>query len=314
MTTKKKDITLRAFKVINNNADLSTNPQGVFTMLSNKLNESIVADRKMLLNQDDPSEEADMMTNFVISKNNNIFGTIFRVLKSENVNIFPESLMVKKTISMEDLSGMEEGKNVIKNQYYFMINSDYLVTNLFHKGSVYPFETYINWLLNDIRKNIINIIPHIVPPPDVKLTDIKEVRISDSFISHAVNESGVLSDKTERVNISATIAKQLLSDTNKLSDIELEQIIVAELKVKFKKPSGMTNVDFQNKYGALLKPISNLDCVKFTTKGGKNISGENIVKTKKVQIEMTETGKMSEPYLSQEMERFLGELYEKSNS
>lgn len=307
MATGRKDVTLRAFRVINNNTDLSTNPQSLLSMLTNKINGSIVSTRKMLLNQDDPSEEADMMTNYVISTTK-IFGTIFRVLKSENVSIFPENLMEQETISMEDLSSMDNGNNVIKNQYYFLINNEYLITNFYHKGSIYPFETYLNWLLNDIRTNIIGIIPHVVPPPDVKLTDIKEVIISDSFISHAINASGMYGDRTENVKIPAAIAKQLLSDTDRLTDIELEQIIVAELKVRFKKPTSMDKNYFQDKYGALLKPISDLDSVKFTTRGGKNLSGENIVKTKKVQIELTETGKLSEPNLSQEMERFLGEI------
>ena len=313
MSVPKKPVNLRAFKLINSGSTISQNPRTVLSMFSDKLSGSIASNRKMLLNQDDPSEEADMLTNYSFGTGH-IFGTMFRVLKSENVNIFPESLMQQEIISMDDIFDLEGGNSVIKSQYYFFLDDNFLITNFYHAGEIYPFETYLNWLLNDIRAGIINIVPHVVPPPDVKLTDIKEVKISDSFINRSIDVNRGERDITETVNISASIARQLLSDTSRLSETELERIIVAELKVRFRKPAGMSADDYKERYGALLKPMADLDSIKFITKKGTQLSGQSVVKTKRVMIETTQSGKLSEPYLSQEMERFLAEIYEENNS
>ena len=50
--------------------------------------------------------------------------------------------------------------------------------------------------------------------------------------------------------------------------------------------------------------------VSFKDKNGNQIKGKDVLKTKNVNIETTETGELVEPQLNQEMIRFLNELKE----
>lgn len=70
----------------------------------------------------------------------------------------------------------------------------------------------------------------------------------------------------------------------------------------------MSEEEYQRLYGAYLKPISDIDNISFKDKNGNQIKGKDVLKTKNVNIETTETGELVEPQLNQEMIRFLNEL------
>lgn len=98
--------------------------------------------------------------------------------------------------------------------------------------------------------------------------------------------------------------------TQNLNDVDLSQIISAELILKLTKPRKMSEEEYQRLYGAYLKPISDIDNISFKDKNGNQIKGKDVLKTKNVNIETTETGELVEPQLNQEMIRFLNELKE----
>ena len=70
----------------------------------------------------------------------------------------------------------------------------------------------------------------------------------------------------------------------------------------------MSDEEFQKKFGAIMKPVSDTDHITFRDKKGNKITGEDILKTKKITVDKTEQGWLSEPQLHIEMARFLDEL------
>ena len=101
---------------------------------------------------------------------------------------------------------------------------------------------------------------------------------------------------------------KIFLDTDSLKNIDLKQIVSAELTLKLIKPKKMTEADYQQKYGAMLKPISDLENITFKDNLGNSITGEKIRKIKPILIEQTDNGYISEQQLNTEMATFLREL------
>ena len=79
--------------------------------------------------------------------------------------------------------------------------------------------------------------------------------------------------------------------------------------VKFKKPRRMVQEDYEKILGATLKPVGDIENVKFKTKDKKNIvKGKDLLKTKTVEIEKTESGYLVEEQLIQAMAHYLQEI------
>ena len=77
----------------------------------------------------------------------------------------------------------------------------------------------------------------------------------------------------------------------------------------------MTTQEYQKILGAYLKPVSDLDNVTFKRKDGKSeVKGRDLLRTQIVDIETTQSGKLVEQQLLQEMSRFLLELKNEMNS
>ncbi|HDG8096793.1 TPA: hypothetical protein PCO36_005478 [Klebsiella oxytoca] len=105
------------------------------------------------------------------------------------------------------------------------------------------------------------------------------------------------------------IIRSSMSDTEQLNDIALSQMISAELLIKFKKPRKMTEDEYKKALGAYLKPVSDLDNISFKRKDNKTeVKGRDLLLTKRVSIETTQSGKLVEHQLLQEMSKFLVEL------
>lgn len=81
------------------------------------------------------------------------------------------------------------------------------------------------------------------------------------------------------------------------------------LKISKKKNKAKEN---EKALSAFLKPVSDTDGIELITKNGK-VAADNILKTKSVSIELTESKHISEAQLFQEMEKFLNELSYEAN-
>jgi len=306
---KTRSFNLRAFRIANDNISKSSN--GIKNMLSKKLKGSVSQDRRMLINEND--NEEDLLSDF--DSNHNCFhGVIFRICPSDAVQNIPNDFFQKEKISITELDDISPEKtNVCKDHYYFSVNDKFLVTNLQKNITISRLQVYINWLLREERaERLFEFAPILIKPENVKLSELKNITFKDTSIHKEIvsqNNSGGIGKK------SFDIAKSLLSkllndpqDINMFEKIEENQIISAELLIKFSKPRNMSKEDYDKIAGAFVKPISDTDDVIFTTKEGNKITAAALQKTKPIEIELTEQKKINEKQLQQEMEKFLKEL------
>ena len=149
------------------------------------------------------------------------------------------------------------------------------------------------------------------------LRDIKNITFQDSAISPWITKetdtgSSIGEKRIDIGHIAADYLRSILAsqtDVKYLDEIELEQMISAKLIIQFKRQRKNSPEEIQKAYGALLKPIADLDDIAITDKNGKVLmNGKSIQKTKTVKIDRTTTGKPNEQTISQEMRTFLLEL------
>lgn len=307
MATNTREVTLRAFLI--KSTLLSKNNDEIFTKLEKRLKNSVVEDRVMLLSQEDETTESDLMS-FFSNHRTDLFATMMRIAPGADDTHIDDELMKKECFSVNEIRKKSNNAAAIyRNHYYICINNTHLITNLPLTTTIKRVENYLNWLL---ETHIYEITPVVIPAPDLKFSDVKTVKFTnpaDSKYSTCQD-----SEKTQSKIISMTkeyvdrICKQLFADSSSLEDIDLNQVISAELILKLIKPREMSDEEFQKKFGAIMKPISDNDHITFRDKKGNKITGEDILKTKKVTIDKTEQGWLSEPQLHIEMARFLDEL------
>lgn len=318
---KPKKITLHAFSIKNNT--ISKSSSMLYTKLLEKLESSETSeDRCMILNEEDENKERDLISSYELTKSiNAIFGTIIRIASSEDLPNIPEELLQKKLFSIDDLNDNLTG-NICRHHYYFLLEDNYVVTYWSGNRTIKNLQTYISWFVED---ELLEFTPIVTAPPDMKLSDLDNIKIQDPISIKSADNKTKENDSYDK-NITTVdnkkfpLAKSVLNslkniinfnDVTSIKDEELKQVISAELLIKFKKPAKMTEDDYARILGATLKPMSDIDSVVFSTKNnGKVITGKDLLKTKVLNIDVTENGKISEPALHQEMSKFLNELKE----
>lgn len=301
-------IKLRAFEITN--TDINKMHSDVKDKLKSFLkNSKTVNERRMLLNTEDPQKEEDFISNF--SKDNLlmdvIFCTMLRVAFGNNVQHINTHLFEKPNFTIEELNNSTLDTDAIyKNHYYFALNNNYLVTNLQGNITITRLQTYLNWLLNDLYEISPLLAEEIVP----SISDIKDIVVKDTSIYPTKeSENSTQRSSFDLGKIALNLIKNALIDSDKLSDIELEQMISARLVIEFKKPKKSDSESLKKAYSALLKPVSDLDNFEFVTRDNKKIiKGKQILRIKEVSIETTDSGLLNEAQLSQEMIRFIRDL------
>lgn len=301
-------IKLRAFEITN--TDINKMHSDVKDKLKSFLkNSKTVNERRMLLNTEDPQKEEDFISNF--SKDNLlmdvIFCTMLRVAFGNNVQHINTHLFEKPNFTIEELNNSTLDTDAIyKNHYYFALNNNYLVTNLQGNITITRLQTYLNWLLNDLYEISPLLAEEIVP----SISDIKDIVVKDTSIYPTKeSENSTQRSSFDLGKIALNLIKNALIDSDKLSDIELEQMISARLVIEFKKPKKSDSESLKKAYSALLKPVSDLENFEFVTRDNKKIiKGKQILRIKEVSIETTDSGLLNEAQLSQEMIRFIRDL------
>ena len=128
--------------------------------------------------------------------------------------------------------------NIYKEHYYFMLNNKYVVTNLQRNKPISRFQTYINYLLDKERGNkLFEFTPIIKPTPEIRLSEVKEIRISDAPTMRVSNNTKSNNDYIQKIkNLGKEVLSNILRDSQDFNEMELEHIVSAELLIKFAKP------------------------------------------------------------------------------
>jgi len=301
MSKRPKSVVLRAFFI--KSTDTSVRSSDVLHKLRERLKESIAKDRQMILSSEDPDSEHDILSNFSLSENT-MTGTILRIIPKGHDEHIEAALFEKRTFSLDEIKGTEvTGASLYRKHIFIGTDGLHIVTNLPRNNTIQGVETYINWLLGTY---IFEFYPVIERSPDMKLSDVKSITFSGS--QDIASETAGKSYSFFSVESIKKLKECLLNDSANMEDIEIEQIMSAKLILQLKKPKDMTEEEYQRKYSALLKPVSDLENVSFENKNGDRIKADKIAKEKKISIEVTERGFLSERQLNIEMERFLNEL------
>lgn len=318
--SRPKQITLRAFEIKNPN--LSKTSSNAKTSLTSRLAQvKLAKERCMVLNPEDPNQERDVLSYFKeLTISNSVFCTMLRITSDKDVQHITDTLFEKEVFSMDDIETAHiDASAICKNHYYFSMTDEYLVTNLPLNKTIARLQTYLSWFTNN---DLLEFTPLISAKDQTKLSDLKAIIVRDPEPLSG-QEVSVVQDSNAR-SVPATtegkksikltqkvldIIRSSMSDTEQLNDIALSQMISAELLIKFKKPRKMTEDEYKKALGAYLKPVSDLDNISFKRKDNKTeVKGKDLLLTKRVSIETTQSGKLVEHQLLQEMSKFLVEL------
>lgn len=296
-----KTIKMRAFRIGKNNI---SNDINLFDFISQKLEETTANERRMVLNQQDEQKEEDLIC-FYEKPNSSVFGMLLRIRNSDNVPNIPDDVLEQNKFKLEDLPNFEFDTTVLyKDHYYFLVKDNYLIVTLRGNVTIKHFQTYTNWLIEEERKNtLFEFTPIVKEVPEFPLNELKSIKFEDP----ARKEEDSY-EQTETKKLSINFLQSILKDVISLDEVKLSEIVSAELLLKFRKPKTMTSEEYQNYFGALLKPTSDLENITLYPKKGKPIKGSDIEEMKEVKIETTEKGTISEKQLKQEMEKYLNEL------
>ncbi|AMD84118.1 hypothetical protein SAMN05444369_10883 [Capnocytophaga haemolytica] len=300
--SKPKNVKCRAFRISTNN--FTDNAKSIFSLLCEQLPKSKANERRMRLNTKDESREEDLICDYEISEGV-IFGTLLRIKSSDNIPEIPEEVFEENIVHLEQLRDLDVNSSLFyKDHYYFLLNDKYLIVTLRGNITITHFQTYTNWLLESLRANtLFEFTPIIKENPNISLSDLKSLRIQDPVRKEEDNF-----DLTETKSISFKLLREMLTDVLSFDEVKASEVISAELLLKFSKPKKMKEKDYQNYFGAQLKPISDLENVTFITKKGKTIKGDEMQEMQEFKVETTDSGKISEPELKQAMEKYLREL------
>ena len=299
--SKPKNVKCRAFRI--STSDFTDNAKSIFSLLCKQLPKSKANERRMRLNTKDESREEDLICDYEISEGV-IFGTLLRIKSSDNIPEIPEEVFEENIIHLEQLRDLDVNSSLFyKDHYYFLLNDKFLIVTLRGNITITHFQTYTNWLLESIRFNTLFEITPIVKEKSIFLSDLRSIKIEDP-----VRKEEDSFNLTETKTISFKLLTEMFRDVYSLDEVKASEIISAELLLKFNKPKKMKEEEYQNYFGALLKPVSDLENVTFYPKKGKPIKGDEIEEMREFKIETTDSGKISEPELKQAMEKYLREL------
>ncbi|RTZ49406.1 hypothetical protein EJ377_01770 [Chryseobacterium arthrosphaerae] len=168
-----KSIYLRAFRI--ENADITRRTLDVKELLEAKLESTTVEQRRMLLNSDD--NEEDLICDYFKSRPY-VFAAILRIKPKGDVPNIPDSLFNDNKFLISELDELDiDATLVYKDHYYFLMNNEYLVTNLPRNITVSRLQTYINHLLEDERdETVYEFTPLVKETPQYSLSDLKTIK------------------------------------------------------------------------------------------------------------------------------------------
>lgn len=303
-----KKETLRAFRI--ENSDFLKSESGLHDLLMNKLtNSSSVEVRRMNISSAMSNPEQDLISYYDINTHSKgaLFCTMLRIGLGNNIQSISETLLIKELFTLQEIKSEKlENGALYKSHYYFCILGDILVTNLQGNITISRLQTYLSWLLGELFE----VTPMIEDSVARTISDIKQIVVQDPSSQKArVAEKSI-------TGIGIAKVLKLMKVVKEVSEIELETMISAKLIVEFNKPSKDDSSSMQRVYGALLKPISDLENFTIVTRDNKSIvSGKDMLKTKVITVDTSEDGEnINEKNLFQEMLKYILEIQNEKNT
>ncbi|WP_319927799.1 hypothetical protein [Xenorhabdus littoralis] len=325
---KLKPVRFKAFKIENNSISKSSN--GISSILRLLLEQSdSVESRCLVLSPEDPKQEQNLISYFQYSEHSkSILCTMLKIAPGNEMEHVTNELFRKKLFTMDEIGKTNIDTSAIcKEYYYFAISDNYLVTNQALNRTIHSLQTYLRWFLNN---ELIEFTPVIDLKNETKIKEILSIEVKDPI--HSKKQKALKNKDEDPKNnnslqtigekvinlpkLAVDVLRNCMSEARNFDDIQLSQLISAKLLIQFKKkPKKMTDEDYASILGATLKPMAALDSISFkTANGAKMVKGSELLRLKVVNIEITESGKLVEKQVLQEMGRFIVDLENEKNS
>ena len=303
MANKKKEITIKAFVVENKSLVQSEN--GLFDLLKQKLETSNVLFRKKETESNIRKEE-DYLFSYDIN-DKSLFGYMIRFMDAENIPQFSPEKLSEKKISLEELiEANQEGSKSFKDLYYFLLNNNHIIIYFVGRMNISRFQDYVNWFLNTNNEQVkFEFTPKVADIENLRLGDIKRIDINDAMINLPKNQDEIVH---KNLSVSQSLIERFFNDVKTFEQIKENNIISAKLSLLFKKPKKMSNDEYQNSMGSLLKAMGNEDDITVLTKNKERIKGSKFFRSKQITIEIIKPNVLCESTLFDEMNNFLKEL------
>ncbi|CDG98850.1 conserved hypothetical protein [Xenorhabdus bovienii str. puntauvense] len=299
-------------------------------MLHSLLEQSdTVESRCMVLSHEDPKKEQNLISYYQYSEHSkSVLCTMLKIAPGNEMEHVTNELFRKKLFTIDEIGRINIDTSAIcKGYYYFAMSNNYLVTNQPLNRTIHSLQTYLRWFLNN---ELIEFTPVIDIKNEIKIKDISSIEVKEP--THSKKQKALKNKNEEPQNnnlpqtmgekiislpkLAADVLRNCMSEARSFSDIELSQLVSAKLLIKFKKkPKKMTDEDYASILGATLKPIAALDSISFKKANGATmVKGSELLRLKTAEIEVTESGKLVEQQIFQEMSRFIVELENEKNS
>jgi len=259
--------------------------------LNNILDKTDTAnDRKMLLNENEPEGDCDLIPSFKY-QNNHLFGTFIRLRPGEET-VFPASFLDKKIIDINDII-KESGENsigTVQETVFFLIKDNILVMSDAY-FNMKPFETYLKWLLENFSNTTQSCkLNYKMKTADaIPLKDVRSIKIGENYLS-----SPAIQSDSQKFKIK--IFKDFLKDVKLPQDFAYEDVIDAVLTLKVKKKI----VAREKALNTLLRIVDD-KAITITDRKGKKVDGSGFKMTEVYKIEKSEGGYYNEVDIKHQM-------------
>lgn len=306
MARKAKKVTVRSFKITN--TQLSENSSGILGMLKSILTpDSTIDARKMKLSEEEPDE--DVMAYYKWYKNDTLlFGTMMCIMPATAGGVLTPELLNKNTLTQDDVINGQDNQWQIKDHFFFLTDDQYLIVSLPSSRSIERFQTYLNYLLEDIRTSVIDVQPILVTASDLGVKKIRSIVIGTQTIDASPELNKI---STWLKSVPKELVQSILKQQDSLDEIDLDQLISAELVIKIKNKAKKSALkDSEKIVGAFLKPTTTNSGVVINTDKGQ-FKGQDVQHKETLEIQVTDSGNIIYENMKLKMEQVLQSIKER---
>lgn len=221
MASKAKKVIVRSFKITN--TQLSENSSGILGMLKSILTpDSTIDARKMKLSEEEPDE--DVMAYYKWYKNDSLlFGTMMCIMPATAGGVLTPELLNKNTLTQDDVINGQDNQWQIKDHFFFLTDDQYLIVSLPSSRSIERFQTYLNYLLEDIRTSVIDVQPVLVTASDLGVKKIRSIVIGNQTIGASPELNKI---STWLKSVPKELVQSILKQQDSLDEIDLDQLMI----------------------------------------------------------------------------------------
>jgi len=262
-STKTK-ITLAVFEIkpVTEGVEVMDLPGNLYKALNKT---DTIRERLMSLSSEIDNNDKDFISDFNY-KQGYLFGSFVRLIEGEESTVKITSLD-KKTVGLNEMitEAKEGSAGSIRSSGFFCIHDRYIIISSARliRGAL---ETYARWIVKEKTENEMqfNFSPIINTLKTIPLNEIQSIRFSDTFL----NPENIVS-KTS-MKLSKTLFDTLISNVKTLHNMNIEDIVSAELILKINK------TQLKKKNAKALETALRLvdsENIRITGSDGKQITG-----------------------------------------